>query len=51
MGQLFKKIEEEGEKTRSTIELFTTEMLEQVIENKHHIDLLNEQLECRICKL
>jgi hypothetical protein len=38
-------MEEEGEKTRSTIELFKTEMLEQVVENKLRIDLLNEQLE------
>ncbi len=38
-------MEEGGEKTRSTIELFKTEMLEQVVENKLRIDLLNEQLE------
>ncbi len=38
-------MEEEGEKTRSTIEWFEIEMLEQMVENKRRIDLLNEQLE------
>ena len=38
-------MEEEGEKTRSTIDSFKTEMLEQVAENKRRIDSLNEQYE------
>ena len=45
MDKIFKKMEEEGEKTRSTIESFKTEMLEHDVENKRRIDLLNEQLE------
>jgi len=45
MDRIFKKMEVEGEKTRSTIELFKTEMLEQIVENKLRIDSLNEQLE------
>jgi hypothetical protein len=45
MNKICKKIEEEGEKTRSNIELPKTEMLEQVVENKRDIELLNEQLE------
>jgi len=45
MDKICKKMEEEGEKTRSTIELFKTEMLEQVVENKRDIELLIEQLE------
>ena len=45
MDKIFKKMEEEGEKTRSTIDSFKTEMLEQVAENKRRIDSLNEQYE------
>ena len=45
MDKIFKKMEEEGEKTRSTIEAFKMEMLEKDSENKRRIDLFREQLE------
>jgi hypothetical protein len=45
IDKIFKKMEEEGEKTRPTIESFKTEMLEKDFENKRCIGLLNEQLE------
>lgn len=45
MDKIFKKMEEEGEKIRSTIETFKTDMLEQDSENKRRIDLFREQLE------
>jgi hypothetical protein len=38
-------MEEEGEKTRSSFELFKTEVLERHSENKRRIDSSNEQLE------
>jgi hypothetical protein len=45
MDKILKKLEEEGEKTRSSFELFKTEMLEHDSDNKLCINLLNEQLE------
>jgi hypothetical protein len=45
MDKILKKMEEEGEKTRSSLESFKIEMLERDSENKHRINLLNEQLE------
>jgi len=38
-----RKWKRKAKKTRSTIELFKTEMLEQVVETKDRIDLLNER--------
>ena len=38
-------MEEEGEKTRSSLELFKTEILERDSENKRRIDSLYEQIE------
>ena len=54
MDKVFKKTEEEGEKTRSTIESFKMGMLEQNSEYNRRIDLLNEQLEInerKVCDL
>jgi hypothetical protein len=45
MDIILKKLEEEGEKTRSSFESFKTEMLECDSDNKRRINLLNEQLE------
>jgi hypothetical protein len=45
MDQILKKMEVEGEKTRSFMESFKSEMLELNSENKRRIDLLDEKLE------
>jgi hypothetical protein len=45
MDKILKKMEEDGEKTRSSFESFKTETLERDSENKRRIHVLNEQLE------
>jgi hypothetical protein len=45
MDKILKEMEAEGEKTRSILESFKTEILGQDSENKRCIDLMNEQLE------
>jgi hypothetical protein len=45
MDKILKKMEEEGEKTRSSLESFKAEMLEQYSANKAQTELLKEQLE------
>lgn len=45
MDKIVKRMEEEGEKTRSLFESFNADMIERDFENKRHIEVLKEQRE------